>query len=82
MNKEDWARWFSVKGQEAIGHKQKFRKFCLNVRELFYCECGQILEQVTQRGYGVSTLREIQNLTGHNPEEPALSDPALSGALD
>ncbi|KAK4811097.1 hypothetical protein QYF61_016383 [Mycteria americana] len=60
------------------GHKLKYRKFCLNIRKktpLFYCEGGQTLEQVAQRGCGVSVLGDIKNPTGCGPEEPALVDP-------
>lgn len=65
-------------GARGNGHKLKFVKSYLNVRELCYCEGGQILEQLAQRVCGVSILREIQNLRGHSPEEPALGDPALT----
>ena len=34
----------------------------------FYNEHGQTLEEVTQRGYGVSILADTQNLTDHGPE--------------
>jgi len=51
------------------GHRLKHSKFCLNIR-LFYCECGQTLAEVAQRAYGVSSLRGIQNLPGHGPEQP------------
>lgn len=37
-----------------------------------------MLEQVTQRGYGISVLGHIQNSTGHGPEQPFVADPALS----
>ena len=39
---------------------------------------GQTLEQTAQRGCRVSILGDIQNLTGHGPEQPAVTDPALS----
>lgn len=34
--------------------------------------------QVAQRGCGISTLGDTQNLTGHGSEEPTVADPALS----
>lgn len=40
------------------------------------------LEQVTQRGFGVSILEEDdQSLTGHGPEQLALVHPAVSRVL-
>lgn len=39
---------------------------------------GQTLEEVAQRVYGVSILRDIQNLAEQGPGQPALPDPALS----
>lgn len=45
--------------------------------KLFSCEGGQTLPQFSQRGHGIPVLRDIQNPTGHRPEEPALGDPAL-----
>lgn len=35
-----------------------------------------MLEQVVQRGFGVSAPEDIQNSTGHILGQPALSDPA------
>lgn len=43
---------------------------------LLYCEDGGVLEQAVQRGCGAFS-GDIQNPTGHNPVEPALSQPAL-----
>lgn len=37
------------------------------------------LEQVVRSG--VSSLGDAQNMTGHNREQPAVTDPALSGGL-
>lgn len=53
------------------------------MKKIFHCEGYQTLEQVTQRGGGVSILGDTQSLTGHSPEQPAAVDPALSrGWLD
>ena len=41
----------------------------------FYCEGGQALEQVAQRGCGVSILGEVQKLTGRSPGQMALGAP-------
>jgi len=40
------------------------------------------LVQAAQRGFGVSTLGETQKPTGCDPEQPALSGPALSKGLE
>jgi len=45
-------------------------------KDTFYCDSGQTQEWVAQRGYGVSILGNICNLTGQSPGQPALSDPA------
>lgn len=42
---------------------------------VFYCEGGQTLEQVSQRGL-LSNFGDIKNLTEWRPEQPAVSDPA------
>lgn len=44
----------------------------------FYCKSCSALEKVAQRGCWVSILGDIQNLTGHDPEQPELIDCALS----
>lgn len=38
----------------------------------FYCEGGQILEQVAQRGGGIFILGHIQNSTGQSPEQAGI----------
>lgn len=35
-------------------------------------------EQIAQKSCGFSILRIIQSLTGHDPVQPALTDPVLS----
>jgi len=49
-------------------------------KNTFYCERGQTLEQVAQRGRGASILAGTQNLTGHGPEQPAVGGPTLRQA--
>ncbi|KAK4827150.1 LOW QUALITY PROTEIN: hypothetical protein QYF61_015104 [Mycteria americana] len=51
-------------------------------KTLFYWEGGQTLEQVTQRGCGVSIHGAIQSLTGHGPGQPALGGPPSAVRLD
>lgn len=51
-------------------------------RDFFYCVGAQTLEHVAHRCCGVSTLGDVQNLTGHGPGPPALGDPALSSGLN
>jgi len=51
-------------------------------KKLPYSEGGQTLAQFAQRSCGVSILGDIQNSTGHSPEQPVLADPAWAGGLD
>lgn len=63
-------------------HKLEFRKFHLYMGFIYLfsaCEDAQTLEEVAQRGYGGSILRDCQNLTGHGPKQPAPVRPALRG---
>lgn len=49
-------------------HKQKYRKFCLNMRKkLLYWEGDGALAQVAQRDCGVSFPGNTQKLFGCNP---------------
>ena len=50
--------------------------------KILYCEGNQAPEQVAQRGYGVSILGDIQKLSGHNPGQRALGEPACTEGLD
>ena len=61
------------------GCKLKYRKFSLSRRRS--CEGSQTVEQVAQRGCGLSIFGDTQNLTGHGPGQPAVADPALSRGL-
>ena len=56
------------------GHKRKFQ---LNM--IGHCEGDIALEQVAQRGCGVSFSGDIQNLPGCHPAQCALGDLALQG---
>lgn len=40
------------------------------------------LEQVPQRGYGLSIFGDICNMIVHIPEQPALADHSLTRGLD
>lgn len=44
--------------------------------------CKGKTEQVSQRGWGVTILGDIQNLTGYGPEQSILANPTLSRRLD
>jgi len=44
---------------------QKILFKCKN--ETIYCEGGQTLKQVAQRGYRISLLGDTQTTTGHSP---------------
>jgi len=61
----------------------KHRKFDLNrIKINFYYEGDETLEKVDHRHCGVSILGDIQNPTGHGPEQHAVPDSALSRRLD
>jgi len=79
--KEDGARFFSLVPSERTrgsGHQQLQEIPFKQKKKLFYCDSGQTLEQVTQRGCEASTFGVTQTPTRHSPEKPALVDPALS----
>lgn len=67
----------SVWGQEAMGAILKFIPIFKNI--YFYCLIGQIVEQVAQRGCGISILEDIQNMTGHGLEQSAVADSEQEG---
>jgi len=46
------------------------------------CDSDWALAQVAQRGYGVSSFRDIQKLSGHGPGQPDVGGPAWAGKLD
>lgn len=50
------------------GHELKIRKFLLKTKNhFFYSECGQTLEQVTQRGCKLFPCGDSQKKTQHTP---------------
>lgn len=78
---EDEARFFtevfSDKKKRNV-YKPKCRKFHLNIRKgFFYCEGGWTLEQ-DHREWKDFRLGDIQHPNRHGPEQPALTDSALS----
>jgi len=70
--KDNW-QWARIEIQiNSLKHK----------KQLFYYGSSQTLEQVATRSCGVSIHEDIQNLTGHSPEQSALADPVWAEALD
>jgi len=51
-------------------------------KNFFALEGDGALEQVAQRGCGVSFSGDVQNPPGQGPVPPAVGDPALAGGLD
>lgn len=78
MREPSLSWWCLVTGQQAMG---AYRKFYFSVRNsrLFYCRCGQTVEQVAQRDCGISILGGSKTQLD-SPEQPAVADPALSRA--
>lgn len=75
-SKEDRARPFSLVSSgrtRGNGHKLLYKKFHLNRKKKNYGWGGETVKQVTQRGYGVSTLQDIKNSTGHGPRAACCS---------
>ena len=69
--KEVSARLFSLVPSDRTrgnGHRLKHRKLPLNSRKDCFTEGDLALAEVAQTGCGVSLLRDIKNLNGHNPE--------------
>ena len=66
------------RGQDERQWAQTETQEVLNIREpfYFYCEGGQALAQLAQRGCVVSTLGDIQKPSGHGPGQLALGGPA------
>lgn len=59
------------------GQKLKYKQFCSNIRKKFLTV--RVLKHWNSfawRDCGVSSLRLIQNLTGHSPVQSVLADPA------
>lgn len=54
-------------------HKLEHKKFHLNMRK--HCESDGALQQVAQRGHGISLLRDHQKPSTHGPGQPTSSDP-------
>ena len=52
------------------------------LEELLHSEGDGALEQVAERGCGVSFSGDIQNLPGRGRVQPAVGDPASAGGVD
>lgn len=80
-SKGDGARFFSVMFTDSIRdnrQKLKYRKCPLSIDNtpLLLGRVGvvQTLEQIIQTDCGISILGDIENLTGHSSEQPAVGD--------
>lgn len=82
---EDRPRLFSVMPTNRTrvnGHKLNYREFCLKTNKniIFYCKQNhnffivRMVEQVLWEGCGVSVSGDIQNKSGHGPEQSALDN--------
>ena len=78
----DYFQWCPATGQGATGTKWSTEVLAEREEELIYSESDGALEQVAQRGCGVSFSGGTQNLSGWDPVQPALGDPATAGRLD
>lgn len=56
-------------------HKLKQKDSSENEKEIIYCESYKSLDEVVQRGCGVSCYRDIQGPSSHYPVQPALVEP-------
>ena len=66
-------QWAQTEAQEAPAELEE---------ELLRSEGDGALEQAAQGGCGVSFSRDIQDLPGQGPVQPAVGDPAWAGGLD
>jgi len=70
---QDKGQWAQTEAQEVLSEHEE---------EIIHSEGDGALEQVAQGGCEVSSSRDIQDLPGQGPVQPALGDPASAGRLD
>ena len=73
----DEARLFMVVHSDRTrsnGLKLGHRKFCTNMRNNFFTVSVTALEQIAQRGCGVSFYGDIQDLSGRLPVQPIVGN--------
>ncbi|PKU31749.1 hypothetical protein llap_17947 [Limosa lapponica baueri] len=83
VSEEDSQPLLSGFKDRSNGHKLKCRKPLLNVRKhLFSVNVVKHWSRLPSNAVGSASLKILKNPAGHNPEQPAQSDPALMMGLD
>lgn len=79
-------QWCPVTGPEAMDTNWKLRSFPVSIRKhffFFFCEDGQALMQVAQRGCDIFILADTSKVSGPGgPGQLAVSVSAWAGELD
>jgi len=65
-----------------LHHPSEKSRIGKNKEEFLTSEGDGALEQIAQRGCGVSFSGDIQDPPRQGPVQPAVGDPALAGGLD
>ena len=76
------SHWYLGTGQEAITQTKTQEIPLKHTKKNLHYEGGHLQEQDVQSCCRVSILGDIENLIGHDSQQPALAVPALSRGLD